>query len=319
MTPTLSDNVQKQHDYCNIPNWWEHGFTGKGVGVWNCEGFTDHGTVTRRTIEYVAPDATIMSGHISTGIDNKGTLKNPTVYVEEGKDRKQTPIPLEEFLQKYNIKVVTASLSPAPMTHPGYKVATGWQKLIEKYDLCVFNSSGNDFNRNKTMDNQDVGIWYIGALGFDAKGNVSRHGYSNGGEGLDFADFTADRRGTSFSSPYLAGKCALVRQRFPHFDRFQVYEYMKEHCLDLGDTGEDKLFGHGLFILPPIKDDVKPKGDDDVEITKTKVLVDGVIKEVKRVMVNNENYIRLRDMEDVLGICDVDYDAERNLPIVRKG
>lgn len=36
-------------------------------------------------------------------------------------------------------------------------------------------------------------------------------------------------------------------------------------------------------------------------------------------MVNNENYIRLRDMEDVLGICDVDYDAEKNLPIVRKG
>ncbi len=55
------------------------------------------------------------------------------------------------------------------------------------------------------------------------------------------------------------------------------------------------------------------------EITKTKVLVDGQIKEVKRVMVNNENYIRLRDMEDVLGICDVDYDAEKNLPIVRKG
>lgn len=54
------------------------------------------------------------------------------------------------------------------------------------------------------------------------------------------------------------------------------------------------------------------------KIGKTKVLVNGVIKEVKRVMVNNENYIRLRDMEDVLGICDVDYDAKRNLPIVRK-
>lgn len=53
-------------------------------------------------------------------------------------------------------------------------------------------------------------------------------------------------------------------------------------------------------------------------ITKTKVLVNGKIIEVKRVMVNNENYIRLRDMDDVLGICKVDYDKEKNLPIVKK-
>lgn len=53
-------------------------------------------------------------------------------------------------------------------------------------------------------------------------------------------------------------------------------------------------------------------------INKTKVLVDGKIIEVKRVMVNNENYIRLRDMDDVLGICKVDYDKKQNLPIVKK-
>ena len=314
MTPTLSDKVQKQHAYCNIPNWWEHGYTGKGIGIWNMEGFTDHGTRTRRTIEYVAPDATIISGHAGTGISADGVLKDPKVYIQEKKDGEKTPVPLEEFLQKYDIRVVTASLEPAPFLHPGYKVAKGWQELIEKYDLCVFNSSGNDFKRDKTLDNQDVGIWYIGALGFDAKGGISRHGYSNGGEGLDFADFTADWRGTSFSSPYLAGKCALVRQRYPHFNRFEVYEYMKEHCLDLGDAGEDTLFGHGLVILP---DDFKE--EEDVEITKTKILVNGEVKEVKRILYKNENFIRLRDYQDVLGICEVDYDKEKNLPIVRKG
>ena len=318
MAPTIDSKLKQQHDYCGITNWWEHGYTGKGVGIWNCEGFTSHGSCTRKTLELVAPDAVIMSGSFNKKILVSGELVNPIVKVEHDKKRVEDPTPLEEFLQKYNIRVVTASLDPSPFSFPGYKTAKGWQELVEKYDLCVFNSSGNDCKKDRTMDNADYGIWYVGALGFDSKGQVSRHKYSNGGEGLDFADFTALWRGTSFSSPYLAGKCALVRQRFPHMNRFEVYEYMKEHCMDLGDKGEDSLYGHGLFILPPIKDTPK-KGDDDVEITKTKVLVDGKIKEVKRVMVNNENFIRLRDMKDVLGICDVDYDAERNLPIVRKG
>lgn len=53
--------------------------------------------------------------------------------------------------------------------------------------------------------------------------------------------------------------------------------------------------------------------------SKTKVLVNGKIIEVKRVMVNGENFIRLRDFDDVLGICKVDYDKEKNLPIVKRG
>ena len=54
------------------------------------------------------------------------------------------------------------------------------------------------------------------------------------------------------------------------------------------------------------------------KIGTTKVEVNGKVVEVKRVMVNNENYIRLRDFDDVLHICKVDYDKEKNLPIVKK-
>ena len=153
----------------------------------------------------------------------------------------------------------------------------------------------------------------VGALVTSIKGETKRAGYSNGGEGLDFAESVGWWAGTSSATPYLAGKCALVRQRFPHFNRFEVYEYMKDHCQDLGDTGEDKLFGNGLFILPTIEEE-----DDDVEVTKTKILVNNEVKEVKRILYKNENYIRLRDYDDVLGICKVDYDKQKNLPIVKK-
>lgn len=57
---------------------------------------------------------------------------------------------------------------------------------------------------------------------------------------------------------------------------------------------------------------------EENKIGKTKILVNNQIIEVKRVMVNNENYIRLRDFDDVLHICKVDYDKDKNLPIVKK-
>lgn len=61
---------------------------------------------------------------------------------------------------------------------------------------------------------------------------------------------------------------------------------------------------------------------DDLEeyemITETKVVVDGKTKKVKRILKDGENYVRLRDMDDVLGICEVGYDADKKMPIVTK-
>lgn len=315
------ETTKKNNIYCNIPIWWEHGYTGEGVAVWNCEGYNGnngHGKNSRKRILGSAPGASVFSGRESHATA-KGQFKNAYVYLELDEDlsgEHQKQIPLEEFIATNNIKVVNASLSPAPFSHPGYKTLQAWKDLIEKYDLCCFASSANDGDRKKNFDNSDYGWWYIGAMYMYAgnENDLRRHGYSNGGEGLDFIDFTGDWSGTSSSSPYLAGKCALIRQRYPNLNRFEVYEYMKAHAADLGDPGEDTLFGHGLVILP---DDFKE--EEDVEITKTKVLVDDKIIEVKRVMVNNENYIRLRDFDDVLHICKVDYDKAKNLPIVRKG
>lgn len=62
----------------------------------------------------------------------------------------------------------------------------------------------------------------------------------------------------------------------------------------------------------------KAEKEKKAGITKTKILVNNKIIEVKRVMVNDENYIRLRDFDDVLHICRVDYDKEKNLPIIRQ-
>ena len=65
--------------------------------------------------------------------------------------------------------------------------------------------------------------------------------------------------------------------------------------------------------------DPMPLLKEDFEmITETKIVVNGETLKVKRILKDGENYIRLRDFDDVLHICKVDYDQVKKLPKVRK-
>ena len=67
----------------------------------------------------------------------------------------------------------------------------------------------------------------------------------------------------------------------------------------------------------PIDPEPYIKNLEEYEMIRTiKIEVDGKEKTVKSILKNGENYIRLRDMEDVLGVVDVEYDAKANMPLV---
>ncbi|NQT52290.1 S8 family serine peptidase, partial [bacterium] len=51
--------------------------------------------------------------------------------------------------------------------------------------------------------------------------------------------------GTSFSSPIAAGLAALIYSVNPAFTPDQVENFIFSTCVDLGDPGEDGLYGHG--------------------------------------------------------------------------
>lgn len=65
--------------------------------------------------------------------------------------------------------------------------------------------------------------------------------------------------GTSFSSPLLLGMLALVQQFFLEktnktLNQEQIYRFIIDNSIDLGEKGKDDMFGHGLFILPNPED-----------------------------------------------------------------
>lgn len=293
----------------NVELWHDHGITGKGITVWVMEDWTDHSRSCSRRVREAAPDATVIIAAPARSLKD-GEIASYNVYAFDENGNKGEPIPLEDFIRSRNVRVITSSTSPDHFGKSGTVIGDYWMVIIDKYDLSVFCCSANDSKKDKDFRKNTA--WKVGAL-VERKGKPVRAGYSNGGEGLDFIESVGWWNGTSSATPFLAGKAALILQRYPDMTHERVYEYMRINADDLGDPGEDPLYGHGWVILP---DDFK---EEDVEITKTKVLVDGNVIEVKRVMVNGENYIRLRDFDDVLGICKVDYDPQRNLPIIKKG
>lgn len=57
--------------------------------------------------------------------------------------------------------------------------------------------------------------------------------------------------GTSQSSPYVAGVCALIRENYPSHTELQIRDYLYGNCaVDMGDPGFDYIYGNGRVELP---------------------------------------------------------------------
>ena len=147
------------------------------------------------------------------------------------------------------------------------------------------------------------------------KGKPKRAGYSSVGEDIDFMGFTGIWNGTSFASPYIAGMAALLCQVRPNITQYEVYEYFKDNAVDLEGQGFDNNTGYGFVKMGEIG---AVSETEDEMITKTKIKVNGEILEVNRILKNDENYIRLRDFEDVLGVLDIEWDAKNRVPVIIK-
>lgn len=63
--------------------------------------------------------------------------------------------------------------------------------------------------------------------------------------------------GTSFSSALASGIIALLKQQNPNLTCREMYEILKDNCMDLGDKGKDLYYGYGLIQASIVPEDYR--------------------------------------------------------------
>lgn len=264
---SVQDVISRQNDYCGITRWHNAGYKGQGIVVWNTEGASDHSDIVSRRILDSAPECTVIRAGFNMTSNNYAVTSNNVIH-EGG------TYSIEEFISKYEVNVVTRSIGGG--TAEGKPLSAFWNNLKDKYNLCFFNSAGND----STDDiggclPPDVAIW-VGACNL-VNGFPRRASYSSVGHQLDFMSFTGVWAGTSFATPYLAGQCALLKQFYgKDITQDEVYLYFMKHSYDLGTEGLDDFNGYGLVILG------EPKMEVKMTIGSKTMYVDGVAVQIEQ-------------------------------------
>jgi hypothetical protein len=85
----------------------------------------------------------------------------------------------------------------------------------------------------------------------------------------------------------------------------------------VGNIGQVKGYNTRTWIkwgkLPYVEyEEELPEG-----VQMVNILVDGKVKQARGIKINNNWYIKLRDLEDRLGIASIDYNAASQMPVVK--
>ncbi|WP_432408580.1 M15 family metallopeptidase [Wukongibacter sp. M2B1] len=293
----IKENLN-EFEICNIIEWHKLGYTGKGIKIAEIEYcrpklwfFDDmlldpfnigenaklntHGQKVLDVVHQIAPDSQLymLPSSISiNGANASGKLINETF----------------KFAVEEDIHIVNASLG-------GVDNIKLNEEILKVQDSgTIFVTSGGNDGEKGTKGFAKSSAWIsIAAVHLQGrKEEIRRSSYSSIGNTLDFSSFSnlfvhnAKERGevfpvqgTSFSSPMFSAMLALVQQFFKEkagrtLYQSEIYIFIQDHCLDLGEIGFDEYHGYGLFILPDPKEiDVnkylKKEGDKEVsEIIK---------------------------------------------------
>jgi hypothetical protein len=297
--------VMKQKQIGGIDVYHAMGFKGAGYNAMQLESAdSEHGLGVVEDIYDIAPECKVY--RTGSTILNNGTSITKAECTYEGKTYQ-----IEDFIREFNIKFVTESIGGSAFD-PVY--AAYWQNLINKYNLILVSPAGNYGADGVSTAFPDAVSIIIGAVGITDKGIIVSKTYTGQGKEVDFAYFTGDQEGTSFSTPRALAVMILLCSRFGNKTRNEMIEMLKVLAKDVDISGVDIKTGWGVPILHA--DDDKLFSDGDEMITVTQIKINDKILTVKRILKNGENYIRLRDFEDILGVVDVEYDAVNKIPVV---
>ena len=226
----------------------------------------------------------------------------------------------DQFINAYHVSILSASKGGNGDTCEGKRLL--YSGLKRKYNLCLFNSAGNDGDsgvKGGTLPESEA--IYTGACMLYKDKELRMWQYSSIGDEkdeVDFSTFTGNKSGTSFSCPYLAGMAALLRSRY-EMTQDELYAYLKmiSRPIDTGHSkdGYDLWSGWGIPILPdPSKRLLRMTiGDWNYTVDGKPYTMD-TIPFIK----DSRTFVPIAFIALALG-CSVYWDAKTQTVAIRKG
>jgi hypothetical protein len=229
-------------DYHNFDDWHNAGYNGQGINFLEIESNNEHGRMVVDTFKLVAPEANTYLGTMSHGVNGD---KVTHCRINDG----GTYIDIEEYIEKYNIHIIGASLSFGDKSS-----ADGYPQPLIDYlsslPVIWVGSAGNDGTIGVTGKFEHLGLM-SGAIYLN-NGEIRKESYSAVEDTMDFATLHSWAEGTSFSSPVLAGMIAIILCKYGIISQENIKKILIKICIDAGEEGHDPRFGHGVPILPSI-------------------------------------------------------------------
>ncbi len=169
-------------------------------------------------------------------------------------------------------------------------------------DVVIVAAAGNDYRQKIGYPASYKNVIAVGATRFDD----TKAAYSNYGRDLDIVapggDMNVDQNGdgygdgilqntfdpdtgdfgywffngTSMASPHVAGVAALILSLDPNLRPIEVRSILESSALDLGATGWDRYYGHGLLDAEEALNMVNSSPDPDPEPEPESYCGDGV-------------------------------------------
>ncbi len=278
-----------------------------------------HGTAVAGVIS-----AESNNGYLYSGVSYNANLV--AVKVFEGKKASLSTVVkginwVTQNKEAYGISILNMSFGT---DEPSASLEDAINSASDAGILCVC-ASGND-SSSSSLANVKYPAAYSSTIAVGAiDASHNRSYFSNGGSALDVVapgsnintlsnngdDCTANKSGTSFSTPFTSGIAALCKAMNPDATTAQLTSYLTDTAIDLGVTGKDDYYGYGQVdayaaVLAAWKDApagaTEPDSDDPSKVQKYSIFspkddtsLDAFKARVWNALLNRENNVDVLD------------------------